>query len=136
MKKFLLQFFTWWNGTTLGTRLYTWLRGEFVGEDEFGNRYYRTPRGKKDPWFGRERRWVIYAGLAEPSMVPPSWHGWLHNTVDVPPTKESYQPRPWEKPHLPNLTGTPQAQRPPGSTLRARRRPAATGDYKAWHPNE
>jgi NADH:ubiquinone oxidoreductase subunit len=26
---------------TLGTRLLTWLRGELVGTDSFGNRYYR-----------------------------------------------------------------------------------------------
>ena len=26
---------------TLGTRLLTWFRGELVGTDNFGNRYYR-----------------------------------------------------------------------------------------------
>ena len=54
--------------------------------DEFGNRYYRTKGGKIDPTLGFERRWVIYNGVAEASTVPPSWHGWLHHTVDVPPT--------------------------------------------------
>jgi methylenetetrahydrofolate reductase (NADPH) len=49
MKNFLLQFFTWWNGQTLGTRLYTWRMGEKVGTDEFGNTYYRTRGGAKDP---------------------------------------------------------------------------------------
>src|SRR5206468_1786831 len=39
IKTFLLRFFTWWNGQTFGTQLSTWLYGEFVGEDEFGNRY-------------------------------------------------------------------------------------------------
>ena len=71
---------------------------------------------------------------AEASSVPPSWHGWLHHTVDVPPTEERYQPRPWQKPHRPNLTGTPGAHRPTGSTLAQGRRPKATGDYKAWNP--
>lgn len=28
-------------GPNLGTRLYTWLRGELVGTDRTGNRYYR-----------------------------------------------------------------------------------------------
>src|SRR5215207_9643720 len=41
MKDYLVQFFTWWNGSTLGTRFYTWRFGQFVGEDELGNRYYR-----------------------------------------------------------------------------------------------
>ena len=90
MKTFFLRFFTWWNGQTFGTQLWTWLYGEFVGEDEFGNRYYRTKGGKIDPTLGFERRWVIYNGFAEASTVPPSWHGWLHHTVDVPPTQESY----------------------------------------------
>ena len=63
MKKFLLRFFTWWNGQTFGTQLWTWLYGEFVGEDEFGNRYYRTRRGKIDRTLLMERRWVIYNGV-------------------------------------------------------------------------
>ena len=40
MKAFLAQFFTWWNGQTLGTRFHTWRKGTRVGEDEFGNVYY------------------------------------------------------------------------------------------------
>ena len=134
MKTFFLRFFTWWNGQTFGTQLWTWRFGELVGQDEFGNRYFRTRGGKIDPTLLMERRWVIYNGEAEASSVPPSWHGWLHHTVDVPPTEERYQPRPWQKPHRPNLTGTPGAHRPTGSTLAQGRRPKATGDYKAWIP--
>jgi len=129
MKSFLTRFFTWWNGQTFGTQLWTWLYGEFVGEDEYTNRYYRTRNGTIDPALGFERRWVIYNGYAEASMVPPSWHGWLHHTVDVPPTAESYTPWPWQKPHRPNLTGTPGAFGPPARRWRAaavRRRPATT----------
>jgi hypothetical protein len=70
MKTFLLQFFTWWNGQTLGTRFGTWRHGEKVGEDEFGNVYYRSRGGKADAALGHERRWVIYNGLAEASSVP------------------------------------------------------------------
>jgi len=118
----------------LSLRLFTWWRGEFVGEDEFGNRYYRAPSAV--PRSIPERRWVIYNGYAEASRVPPSWHGWLHHTVDVPPTAESYTPREWEKPHVPNLTGTPGAYRPSGSTLASGRRPPATGDYQPWTPGK
>jgi NADH:ubiquinone oxidoreductase subunit len=134
MWTFLLRFFTWWNGQTFGTQWWTFLHGEPVGEDEFGNRYYRTRGGKIDPALGFERRWVIYNGIAEASIVPPSWHGWLHHTVDVPPTQEQVSPRSWWKPHRPNLTGTPAAPRPSGSTLAQGRRPKATGDYKPWTP--
>ena len=131
---FFVRFFTWWNGQTLGTQLWTRRYGELVGEDEFGNRYYRTKGGRIDPTLGFERRWVIYNGYAEASMVGPAWHGWLHHTFELPPTEEKVVPRPWWKPHRPNLTGTPAAHRPTGSTLAQGRRPKATGDYKAWIP--
>jgi NADH:ubiquinone oxidoreductase subunit len=136
MKTFLLRLFTWWNSQTFGTQWSTWLYGEFVGEDEFGSRYYRTRNGKIDPALGFDRRWVIYKGLAEASLVPPSWHGWLHHIVDTPPTLEAVKAYRWEKPHEPNLTGTPAARRPSGSMLAQGRRPKATGDYKAWNPGD
>lgn len=120
------QVFVWWDSQTIGTRFFTWRKGEFVGQDEDGNKYYRA----KD---GSGRRWVIYNGLAEASRVTPDWHGWLHYTVDEPPTGE-YQPREWEKAHQPNLTGTPAAYRPKGSLSKTGQRPPATGDYQAWQP--
>ncbi len=55
MKEFLLQFFTWWNGQTLGTKVFTSRHGEKVGEDEFGNAYYRSKGGRID------RRWGMSA---------------------------------------------------------------------------
>ena len=115
MKQFFLKVFTWWNGQTFGTQLWTWRFGELVGEDEQGNRYYRTKGGKIDPTLHFQRRWVIYNGYAEASKVPPEWHGWLHYTFDEPPTVEPLERRGWEKDHLPNLTGTVEAWRPKGS---------------------
>ena len=50
MKSFLLKVFTWWHSQTFGTQFWTWRYGEAVGEDEFGNRYYRTRGGKIDPF--------------------------------------------------------------------------------------
>ncbi|MGA2795186.1 MAG: NADH:ubiquinone oxidoreductase subunit NDUFA12 [Roseiarcus sp.] len=134
MKLFLLRLFTWWNGATLNTLFYTRRHGEFVGRDEFGNEYYQTRGGAIDPALGFVRRWVIYNGLAEASMTPPGWNGWLHHTVDTPPTQEDYRAREWERPHIGNLTGTPLAYRPAGSTMGAGRRQAAEGDYQAWTP--
>ncbi len=134
IKLFLLRFFTWWNGATLNTLFSTWRHGEPVGHDEFGNSYYRTRGGKIDPALGFERRWVIYHGVSEGSMTPPGWNGWLHHTVDTPPTEEDYRPREWELPHRGNMTGTPGAIRPKGSTLRRAHRQATGGDYHAWTP--
>ena len=54
--------------------------------------------------------------------------------VDVPPSKEDYKPREWEKAHRPNLTGSPLAYRPPGSLAVPGERPKVTGDYDAWTP--
>lgn len=122
--------FTWWHGATLSTKLYTNARGQFVGEDEHGNRYYQDSNGKGPA--GRPRRWVIYEGLAEASKVPPEWFGWLHYTVDTPPTEETYHPRSWQKPHRENMTGTPLAYHPPGSLIGEMRRPKADGDYQPW----
>lgn len=126
------ELFTWWTGNTLSQRIYTWRRGEFVGEDEFGNRYYRQNKGVGP--LGVPRRWVIYKDLAEASKVTPDWHGWLHYTEDEPPTASEYVPHPWQQPHQPNQTGTPMAYRPQGSTLATGQRPPATGDYKPWNP--
>src|ERR1041385_6193520 len=136
MKRFLLLTLTWWSGQTFGTMFWTWLRGELVGEDQYGDRYYRTRGGKIHPALGFDRRWVIYNGYAEASKVPPGWYGWLHHIVDVAPPQENYRPREWEKPHLPNMPGSPAAYRPAGSTLRPGHRPPATGDYKPWVPGE
>ena len=128
------QILTWWNGQTLNTRFHTWRNGELVGQDEFGNSYYRTSGGKLDPALGYERRWVIYAGESDGSKTPPGWYGWLHQTTDTPPTAETYVAREWEMPHQANMTGTAQAYRPAGSLSMGGVRPAATGDYKAWTP--
>ena len=119
--------------TSIGTRLYTWMQGEFVGEDEQGNRYFRSRRGGRGRLHGRERRWVVYDGPVEASRVPPEWHAWLHRTIDAPPAAD--RPRyPWQRPHEPNLTGTPGAYRPPGHDFAGGRRAPATGDYEAWTP--
>jgi NADH:ubiquinone oxidoreductase subunit len=132
LKEALLHYLTWWNGANFNTRFYTKRHGQLVGHDEQGNAYYRKPG--IDPALGFERRWVIYNGISEASKTPPGWNGWLHHTVDVPPTEENYKPHPWEKPHMPNPTGTPGAIRPDGSTLRPGPRQPTGGDYEAWSP--
>jgi len=129
----LKTMFTWWNGATPGVLFTIAKRGKFVGEDQFGNRYYAA-KTIRDGDAGRQRRWVTYKGYAEPSKVPAEWHGWLHHTFKEPPTVEPLLVRSWEQPHIPNLTGTPYAWRPRGSILRSGKRPASTGDYKPWTP--
>ena len=74
------------------------------------------------------------AGEAEASQIGPGWHGWMHHRVDTPPVDENYKPRDWQKPHVPNQTGTRYAYRPKGSLLNTAERPRVTGDYDAWTP--
>ncbi len=95
-----------------------------VGEDEQGNLFYTSKDGK--------RRWVIYNGEIEASRIGADWHGWLHNTWDDPPTSKPLAHKPWEKPHVENLTGTAAAYAPPGSIRRTE--PVARRDYEAWQP--
>ncbi len=125
MKKFILQIFTWWNGTTIGTRFYTWRKGTKMGEDEAGNCYYESKDG---------RRWVQYNGYADASAIPAGWHGWMHYRTSKTPVDESYQPHEWQKPHKANQTGTPDAYLPRGSMANSASRPKVTGDYDAWSP--
>jgi NADH:ubiquinone oxidoreductase subunit len=112
---------------TITTRLFTLFNGKLVGEDAFGNRYFTE---KKSPKQMKSKRWVLYNGLSEPSKIPAQWFGWMHYTTDVLPTETDRQPYAWEKPHLPNLTGTKNAYSPPAKS------PVNTGDYEAWIPNK
>jgi len=127
----LKRIFTWWNGATFGALYDIGRRAKLVGEDENGNKFYEE---RKPSLEGRHRRYVIYNGLAEASRVTADWHGWLHHTLDEPPTVAPFKLKTWEKPHQPNLTGTVRAYRPRGSLWRGGRREKATSDYEAWKP--
>jgi NADH:ubiquinone oxidoreductase subunit len=120
--------FTWWNGATLGTALFTRLRGSQVGEDGLGNLYF--VHGKN-----AARRWVIYKGSNDASRTPPEWQSWLRGQIDDVPDKALPPRRAFQKPAVPNLTGTGETYRPAGSLSRGGQRPAATGDYQAWTPD-
>ncbi len=115
----------------IGTWIESSLTGVLVGQDKAGNRYFRAKRTKQGL---RERRWVLYLGEPDASLVPPEWHGWLHHNSDAPLPENSPYHKAWVKPHLPNLTGTSWAYRPPGHTLSGGKRDKATGDYVAWKP--
>ena len=116
--------------STLGTKLFTLMHGRFVGRDEFGNRYFESKRIRAGE---RSKRWVMYEGLAEPSKVPASWHGWLHHTIDA-PLQSAGRKYPWQKPHLPNLTGTTGRYLPAGHITKGGSRAPAAADYEPWTP--
>jgi NADH:ubiquinone oxidoreductase subunit len=125
------KLFTWWDGATIGTALFSALKGEQVGTDAQGNKYYRS---KKKTGDGRERRWVIYDGPNDASRVPAEWHGWLHHSYDALPESRLPPPKVWEVDYTPNRTGSAAAYRPQGALERGGQRARATGDYEPWTP--
>lgn len=129
----LKRIFTWWNGATIGTLLTVKSRGVYVGADQYGNQYWEA-KTNRDSYDGRKRRWVLYEGYADASKVPPEWFGWLHHTLQEPPTEAALPAKAWQQPYMPNMSGTPLAYRPKGSIARGGERQRATGDYQAWKP--
>ena len=119
--------FTWWEGASLGTTIFSRRNGEEVGRDEAGNIYFRHRHDSR-------RRWVIYQGSNDSSRVPPGWNAWLRGTIDEVPEKSLPPRRKFEAAPQPNVTGTMAAFRPSGSLAAKGIRPASTGDYEAWKP--
>ncbi|MFT8245916.1 NADH:ubiquinone oxidoreductase subunit NDUFA12 [Roseomonas sp. BN140053] len=111
-------------------RLLSGLKGRRVGTDRFGNIYFETRNVQ--PGFGHTRRWVVYAGTAEATNVPPEWHGWLHHATETP--QDENHRYPWQLEHRPNATGTALAYRPSGHDYEGGERKRTAGDYEAWTP--
>ena len=122
---FFKNLFTWWEGATFGTALFSWRHGTRVGADEHGNVYLE----------GAGRRWVMYNGSNDVSRVPPEWYAWLTRQIDAVPDEALPPPPKFLKAPVPNLTGTPLAYRPSGAIERGGHRAAASGDYQAWTPD-
>jgi NADH:ubiquinone oxidoreductase subunit len=122
---FFKNLFTWWEGATTGTALFSRLHGTRVGSDALGNVYFE----------GKGRRWVMYSGSNDVSRVPPEWYAWLTRLIDAVPDEALPPPPKFLKPATPNLTGTAAAYRPSGALERGGRRQAASGDYQAWTPD-
>ena len=107
---------------------FTMRKGKLVGEDEYGNKYYRDKPKKGTT---RERRWVIYKDKIDASLVPQEWHGWLHHQMNDIPNKNSPYRQKWQQKHIGNKTGTDEAYFPPSFSDK---RNKAVGGYKAWSP--
>ena len=126
-KKLLKLFFTWWNGNTVGTKLYTYLKGKKVGEDYFGNFFYES----KD----KKNRWCIYSYQSDASKISPEWNSWLRFITNSRPSDEAtiYD---WQKPFVGNLTGLDGTYKPEKVRSRDSNEDLNIhqSDYKAWKP--
>ena len=127
IKKLLKFLFTWWNGNTVGTKLYTYLKGKKVGEDYFGNYFYES-RDKRN-------RWCIYSYQSDASKISPEWNSWLRFITNSCPIDEAMTYE-WQKRFSGNLTGLDGAYKP--EILSANKKnedlDRYQSDYKAWKP--
>ena len=103
MLTLIKEIFTWWNRQTFGTRLHTLLFGKFVGQDNFGNKYYRSKNGK---------RWIIYKEEIDASKIPNEWYSWIHFTNNKIENLHELKKFDWQKPHQSNPTGTKKSYHP------------------------
>ena len=113
------QIFTWWNHQTIGTRLNIIFFGKFVGQDEFGNKYYENKKRKK--------RWVIYSEEIEATKIPIEWYSWMHSIKNKIEETHELKKYDWQKNHLSNQTGTDKAYNP------KKNKDAIKKKYKSWN---
>ena len=127
VKSLLKYIFTWWNGDTVGTKLYTFFNGKKVGEDYLGNFYYES----KD----QKNRWCIYCDQSEASRISPEWNSWLRFISNTRPSSNNptYE---WQKRYDGNSTGLDSTYKP--SILKVGQTNMDLedfqSDYKAWKP--
>ena len=120
------EIFTWWNGQTIGTRIWSYLNGIEVGRDKNGNRYFSH---KKD-----SKRWVIYGGQVEATAVNPEWNNWLRFTsIEKPSGVKSHD---WQLEHKPNQSGTSKAYSPESSIFNNKSNNKKRIDYEKWSPKD
>ena len=128
VKRLLKYLFTWWNGNTVGTKLYTFLKGKKVGEDYLGNFYYES----KD----QKNRWCIYSDQSDASRISPEWNSWLRFISNTQPTAGKNINYEWQKRFDGNTTGLDRGYKP--RILRVGRAKKDfekyQADSKAWKP--
>ena len=117
MLTIIKEIFTWWNQQTLGTRITIFLFGKLVGKDDLGNKYYQTKKGK---------RFIIYNGEVDASKIPNEWYSWMHFTKNKIENIHDLDKYEWQKPHLPNQTGTENSYHPNKNNEQNNKK------YKSW----
>ena len=116
---------------SLGTLLYTWFFGNFVGSDELSNKYYCNSTNFHDK---NSKRWVIFNGKVEASKIPPHWHAWLHKSIELPPLEYKHKYK-WQQDHQENKTGSKDAYFPSSHPLsKTYNFDQPKKDYESWTP--
>ena len=127
VKSVLKYLFTWWNGTTVGTNVFTFFKGKKVGEDYLGNSYFES----KD----KEKRWCIYYDQSEASRICPEWNSWLRFISNTVPASNNIT-YDWQKFFKGNVTGLDGAYKPIIKRVERLDEDLDNyqSDYKAWKP--
>ena len=103
----------------------------YLGHDEFGNKYYEQKKSQNNK---KNKRMVDYKGINEASKVPAKYHGWLHHySDDFPKTNKTRHK--WQKKHLPNLSGTKYAYEPKNINQGFENSNKGR-EYTSWSPKE
>ena len=126
MRSLIKFLFTWWNGSTVGTSLYTLFKGTKMGEDYLGNFYYESRDGKN--------RWCIYSKQSDASRVSPEWNSWLRYVSNkIPSGEKNFD---WQKNFKGNKTGLYNAYKPKDNRAKDCKDSLDSYeyDYKAWKP--
>ena len=98
------EFFAWWTGNTIGTRLFTWRRACAWARTIWATSTIRSERRPPLGHLPHARR--AFARAARMACLAALY---CRCAADG-----ALQPRPWEQAHRPNMTGTHEAYRPPG----------------------
>ena len=116
---------------SIGTKIFTLFNGYYVGNDNFGNKYYSNSKNFNSK---KAKRWVIYKGKPEASNVPAHWHAWLHKMTESPPINYNHDYF-WQKDHKSNKTGTSEAYFPKSYTVNNFENKSENNeDYEIWKP--
>ena len=113
------------------TKIRTFFFYNYIGKDQFGNKYYEQKPRKE---VGALKRIVKYNGLPEASKVPPGWHGWLHHNNNNIPNNQTNQEYHWQRQHLPNLSGTVHLKLPTKYIDNSKNDTNNETQYNAWAP--
>ena len=109
-------------------------KGELVGEDELGNKYYENVNYQS----GRHR-WVEYENIENydysASSIPREWHGWLHHVDDEPGLSARTAPA-YEVKFIPggDTTGVPDKMYVPKGHFLNKRGIKNWKRYTPWSP--
>ena len=125
--KLLTELFAWWTGNTIGTSPFTWRYGTRVRRGRLRQRLL-PDQGREAALGDLPRPVRSLAGAAGMARLAALHRGRAANRRSLQgssPGSNAYEP---------NLTGTPEAYRPPGSILNPDAGKAIPRDYEPWQP--